>query len=43
MEHYVFAAGQLDEEVHAPLAQQMVRELCAADPQRWQECQQVAV
>ena len=30
---------QLDEDVHAPLAQQMVRELCADDPDRWLECQ----
>ncbi len=33
---------QLDEEVHAPLAQQMVRELCANDLQRWQTAMQVA-
>jgi hypothetical protein len=33
----------LDEEVHAPLAQQMVRELCGDDPQCWQDCQQVAI
>ena len=30
---------QLDEDTHAPLAHQMVRELCADDPTRWQECQ----
>ena len=30
---------QLDEDVHAPLAQQMVRELCTDDPDRWLECQ----
>ena len=34
---------QLDEEVHAPLAQQMVRELCGDDSTRWQDCQQVTV
>lgn len=33
----------LDEEVHAPLAQQMVRELCGDDPQCWQDSQQVAI
>jgi len=41
--YYLDRHIQLDEEVHAPQAQQMVRELCAADPERWQECQQVAV
>ena len=30
---------QLDEEVYAPLAQQIVRELCADDPDWWLECQ----
>lgn len=41
--HYLDRHIQLDEEVHAPLAQQMVRELCADDPGRWLECQQVAI
>lgn len=41
--YYLDRHIQLDEEVHAPLAQQMVRELCANDPDRWLECQQVAV
>ncbi len=40
--YYLDRHIQLDEEVHAPLAQQMVRELCADDPGRWLECQQVA-
>lgn len=39
LDHHI----ELDEEVHAPLAEQMVRELCGDDPIRWQECQQVAV
>ncbi|MBC6607081.1 DUF3050 domain-containing protein [Hymenobacter sp. BT188] len=34
---------QLDEEVHTPLAQQMVRELCQDSSRRWQECHDVAV
>ena len=41
--YYLDRHIELDEEVHAPLAEQMVRELCADDPQRWQECQQVAL
>ncbi|WP_345235386.1 DUF3050 domain-containing protein [Hymenobacter saemangeumensis] len=41
--YYLDRHIQLDEEVHTPLAQQMVRELCAGDPQRWLECQQVAI
>jgi hypothetical protein len=41
--YYLDRHIQLDEEVHAPLAQQMVRELCADDPERWQECQQVTI
>lgn len=41
--YYLDRHIQLDEEVHAPLAQQMVRELCADDPQRWQEAQQVTI
>jgi len=41
--YYLDRHIQLDEEVHAPLAQQMVRELCADDHVRWQECQQVTI
>lgn len=41
--YYLDRHIQLDEEVHAPLAQQMVRELCADDPDRWLECQQVTI
>jgi hypothetical protein len=41
--YYLDRHIELDEEVHAPLAEQMVRELCGDDPIRWQECQQVAV
>jgi len=41
--YYLDRHIELDEEVHAPLAQQMVRELCGDDPQCWQDCQQVAI
>lgn len=41
--YYLNRHIELDEEVHAPMAQQMVRELCADDPLRWQEAQQVAI
>ncbi len=41
--YYLDRHIELDEEVHAPLVEQMVRELCGDDPTRWQECQQVAV
>ena len=41
--YYLDRHIQLDEEVHAPMAQQMVRELCADDPERWLECQQVSI
>ena len=41
--YYLDRHIELDEEVHAPLAEQMVRELCADDPSRWQESQQVAL
>jgi hypothetical protein len=41
--YYLNRHIELDEHVHAPLAQQMVRELCADDPERWLEAQQVAI
>ncbi len=41
--YYLDRHIQLDEEVHAPLAQQMVRELCAHNPDAWAECQQVTI
>lgn len=40
--YYLDRHIQLDEEVHTPLAQQMVRELCADDSLRWQAAQNVA-
>ncbi|UOQ76086.1 DUF3050 domain-containing protein [Hymenobacter sp. 5516J-16] len=40
--YYLDRHIQLDEEVHTPLAQQMVRELCGDDAQRWQEAATVA-
>ncbi|MBF9143559.1 DUF3050 domain-containing protein [Hymenobacter properus] len=41
--YYLNRHIELDEDVHAPLAQQMVRELCADVPERWLEAQQVAI
>ncbi|MFD1468807.1 DUF3050 domain-containing protein [Hymenobacter caeli] len=40
--YYLDRHIQLDEEVHTPLAQQMVRELCGADASRWQVALQAA-
>ena len=41
--YYLDRHIQLDEEVHTPLAQQMVRELCADNPQHWSEAEATAV
>lgn len=41
--YYLDRHIQLDEEVHAPLAQQMVRELCGENPEYWQEAQEVTI
>lgn len=40
--YYLDRHIQLDEEVHTPLAQQMVRELCGHDLPRWQAALEVA-
>jgi hypothetical protein len=40
--YYLNRHIQLDEEVHTPLAEQMVRELCATTAQNWDECYEVA-
>ena len=40
--YYLDRHIQLDEEVHTPLAEQMVRELCGQDEQRWADCRDVA-
>ncbi|RYU81618.1 DUF3050 domain-containing protein [Hymenobacter persicinus] len=40
--YYLDRHIQLDEEVHTPLAEQMVRELCGSDAQRWDDCRDVA-
>ena len=41
--YYLDRHVQLDEEKHAPLAHQLVRELCGDEPQCWQNCQEVAI
>ncbi|MCA8832616.1 DUF3050 domain-containing protein [Hymenobacter pini] len=40
--YYLNRHIELDEEAHAPLAQQMVRELCGHDARRWQEATAIA-
>jgi hypothetical protein len=40
--YYLNRHIELDEDNHAPLAQQMVRDLCGADPARWQQATEVA-
>ena len=40
--YYLNRHIELDEDHHAPLAQQMVRDLCGTDPQRWQQATDVA-
>jgi len=41
--YYLNRHIELDEEVHTPLAQQMVRELCGDSIERWQQAEQIAV
>ena len=41
--YYLNRHIELDEEVHTPLAQQMVRELCGDSAERWQQAEEVAV
>jgi len=40
--YYLNRHIELDEDHHAPLAHQMVRDLCGADPARWREATEVA-
>jgi hypothetical protein len=40
--YYLNRHIELDEDHHAPLAHQMVRDLCATDPARWHEATEVA-
>lgn len=41
--YYLDRQIALEESVHMPLAQQMVRGLCGDDPERWHDCQEVAL
>lgn len=40
--YYLNRHIELDEDHHAPLAHQMVRDLCGTDPSRWREAAEVA-
>ena len=40
--YYLNRHIELDEDHHAPLAHQMVRDLCGTDPTRWQQATEVA-
>ena len=40
--YYLHRHIALDEDHHAPLAQQMVHDLCGTDPQRWQQATETA-
>lgn len=40
--YYLNRHIELDEDHHAPMAHQMVRDLCGTDPQRWQQATAVA-
>ncbi|MFC6997393.1 DUF3050 domain-containing protein [Rufibacter roseus] len=42
-QYYMDRHIQLDDEVHSPLAMQMVSVLCGDDEQKWQECREEAV
>lgn len=41
--YYLDRQISLEASVHMPLAQQMVRGLCGDDPERWHDCQEVAL
>lgn len=40
--YYLQRHIEFDEDHHAPLAHQVVRDLCGPDPQRWQQATDVA-
>lgn len=42
-QYYLDRHVHLDEEVHSPLAMQMVSELCGQDDQKWSECREEAI